>query len=355
MRALLISALSLGLAAANAQAPEVTPEQTEVLDSKAVLEEVLVSGEQPGPGLWKVTKGGNTLWVLGTYGPLPEKMTWRSSEVESVITESQRVVKWVNVDTDVDIGFFAAIAAIPSAINAGDNPDGAKLKDVVTPEAYEQWLVLKSKYIGRDKDVENLRPAFAALQLRLKAVKTVGLSFETDAVIWDSVRRLAKKHKVKILEPEVTMHIKIEKPRAMIKKFRQTRIDDAACFAESLAKLEGDLDALKTQANAWATGRVDVLKKIPPTDPSKDCAQMLMDMMMKGQLAEDIGAGEMKDRWLTEFVRVMKDMNETWLRTVETEMQSHSSVFAIAPITNLFDEHGLLQSLRDHGYEVEEP
>ena len=29
------------------------------------VEEVLVTGEQPGPALWKVTSGEHVLWILG--------------------------------------------------------------------------------------------------------------------------------------------------------------------------------------------------------------------------------------------------------------------------------------------------
>ena len=43
---------------------------------------ILVTGQQPGPGLWKVTHPSaghdHVLWILGSYGPLPRKMQWRS-------------------------------------------------------------------------------------------------------------------------------------------------------------------------------------------------------------------------------------------------------------------------------------
>jgi hypothetical protein len=38
---------------------------------------VVVSGAQPGPGLWKVAKGDHVMWVLGTQSPLPKHMQWR--------------------------------------------------------------------------------------------------------------------------------------------------------------------------------------------------------------------------------------------------------------------------------------
>ena len=38
-----------------------------------ILETVLVSGEQPGPGMWKVSKGDHVLWIVGIQTPVPKK------------------------------------------------------------------------------------------------------------------------------------------------------------------------------------------------------------------------------------------------------------------------------------------
>jgi hypothetical protein len=333
------------------------PESSAVLPPEsdiAVLDQVLVTGEQPGPGLWKVTKNDHTLWILGTYAPLPKKMTWRSREVESIIAESQRVVRWVEIDTDVDVGFFAGLAALPLVFTAGNNPDGAMLKDVVPPEAYEQYQALKAKYDGRSNGKEKLRPAFAALELRDKASNEIGLA-TSKPVVWPTVERLAKKHKVKVLEPTVKMEIKINNPRAMIKKFRKTQLADVECFTESIARLESDLDALKVRANAWSIGSLDVLRKIPPPDPKSDCGQMLQNVFLNGNLAEEIGAKEMMDRTLKDMERVMKEQDATWIRTAEESLRDHTSTFALMPISKLLDAKGPLQTLRDAGYEVDDP
>ncbi len=49
----------------NAEAPAV---------AEPTLEEILVVGEQPGPAMWRVTKGDHTKWILATLEPLPR--TW---------------------------------------------------------------------------------------------------------------------------------------------------------------------------------------------------------------------------------------------------------------------------------------
>ena len=45
------------------------------------IDEVLVIGEQPGPGLWWVYKGDHVLRVLGTISPIPKNMQWQSKQV----------------------------------------------------------------------------------------------------------------------------------------------------------------------------------------------------------------------------------------------------------------------------------
>src|SRR3954471_238877 len=77
----------------------------------ADLEQVLVTGEQPGPGLWKVSKGDHVLWILGTNSPVPKRMQWHSKEVERAIAESQEVIG--NVQVKIDIGFFRSLLLLP--------------------------------------------------------------------------------------------------------------------------------------------------------------------------------------------------------------------------------------------------
>ena len=356
MRAFLSFVLLLAAASSGAQSQE----PATVADPAPVIEEILVTGEQPGPALWSATRDGKTLWILGMHAPLPAKMTWRSREVESRITESQVVVRWVQLETDIEVGFFAKLAAAPAVMAVGDNPKGVKLKDRVTPEAYEQWERLKQKYIfRRGNSVEKLRPAFAASELRSQAMSKTGLSSpKPGAVVWPEVQRLAKKHKVEILEPEVRMSIQIDKPREVIGRFRAAQLGDAECFAKSLARLEEDLVVMKTHANAWAIGDLEVLRRIPPPDPTLDCEQLLRTLMMNGSLLKQLGTPETADkadRARLEFERGLKAVNEVWVSTVEDALRDHSSVFALVPLGALFDANGPLRALRERGFVVVEP
>jgi hypothetical protein len=354
--ALLSFVLLLAAASSGAQSQE----PAIVADPALVIEEILVTGEQPGPALWSASRDGKTLWILGMHAPLPAKMTWRSRQVESRISESQVVVRWVQLETDIEMGFFARLAAVPAVMAVGDNPKGVKLKDRVAPGAYEQWERLKQKYIFRHgNSVEKLRPAFAASELRAQARIKTGLSApKPGAVVWPEVQRLAKKHRVRILEPEVRMSIQVDKPREVIGRFRAAQLDDAECFAKSLARFEEDLVLMKTHANAWASGDLEVLRKIPPPDPTLDCERLLWTLVMNGSLLKQLGTPETTDkadRARLEFERGLKAVNEVWVSTVEDALRDHSLVFALVPLGALFDSNGPLRALRERGFVVVEP
>ena len=137
--------VSFGLTSALAQVAPPSEASADI----AEMDTIVVSGEQPGPGLWKVSKGDHVLYVLGTLAPLPKGMSWKANEVVEVIAMAQEVLGTPQVGIKADVGFFGQLALLPSLIGVRKNPDDKTLKDVVPAELYARWSVLKEKYIGR--------------------------------------------------------------------------------------------------------------------------------------------------------------------------------------------------------------
>ena len=50
-----------------------------------VMQELVVTGERTGPGMWHVHRGAAHLWILGSITPLPKGITWRSKQVEQLL------------------------------------------------------------------------------------------------------------------------------------------------------------------------------------------------------------------------------------------------------------------------------
>jgi hypothetical protein len=304
----------------------------------AALEEILVTGEQPGPGLWKVTRPadehGNVLWILGTHGPLPKKMTWRSADVEAAIAGSQEVLAPGSMRAKV--GPLGGLTLLPSLTGMRHNPGGAKLRDVVPPDLYVRWLRLKARYLGRDDDVENWRPIFAARELYVKAIRKSG--FESSGAIWPVVERIARKSKVPVTRPEVT--VGLDKPRAAIKEFKRSQLSDLECFARTIERLESDLDFMRVRANAWARGDVAHLRELTYVDQASACIAALVNSPM------------MLERGLDDLP---SRMAATWIGAAETALAKNSSTVAVLSIDQILKPDGYVAQLRDRGYAVQDP
>lgn len=325
--ALLLACMS-GPSTANAAAPLAT--------EPAVLDEILVSGNQPGPGLWKVSRDGRVMWVLGTLTPVPKRMLWQSEEVESVIASAQEVVLTGGVTVSSGKGFFGSLFLLPSLLSARKNPGKETLQEMLPAELHARWLVLKKKYMGRDTAVEKRRPIFAAFELYEKAIEKSGLS--NRGPVTKLVRRTAKRHGITVTQPLVT--IKLEDPKAMIKSFKQSALDDVECFAKTLQHIEQDLETMKDRANAWATGDVELLQQLTYTDQGRACIEAMLG-------AEALQEGGMKD--------LPQRVEAEWMTAAEAALAKNQVSFAILPMRELVDADGYLAKLAAKGYQVVAP
>src|SRR5690606_17603745 len=123
-------------AEAGLQSPPATPlDAAADTDRDAIrdLDAVMVTGVQPGPGMWQVSRGDHERWVRGVVSPLPDAMTWQSTGVETVIARSGQVLQSPMWAVYSDVGFFRGLGLLPAALRARRNPDDAELDDVLPP------------------------------------------------------------------------------------------------------------------------------------------------------------------------------------------------------------------------------
>ena len=197
-----------------------------------VMEELVVSGDQPGPGFWEVRSGEHRLYILGTITPLPAKMHWKSSGVEALIARSQLVLG--PIDVKAGIGFFQGLRLLPSALKARELPKGESLSGVLPPALYARWAPLKQRYFGRGDRVEHWRPMFAGGELYEKALDVAQLDRRNE--IWPVVEKAAKRANVPLRRPEVKLSI--ADPKGMLRDFAQAPQDaDIQCFESLLTRV----------------------------------------------------------------------------------------------------------------------
>lgn len=306
------------------------------LPAASQMETILVSGEMPGPGLWKVSRDEHVMWVLGTLSPVPKKMYWQSDRIEAVIAESQEVLFGSMVTVSSGRGFFGNLALLPAALGARKNPDKETLRDLLPAELYARWLVLKARYMGSDNAVEKRRPIFAAFELYEDAIKKSGLTRETPT--GKIVERAAKRAKVPITRPLVKITMK--DPKGVLKDFKKSALDDVECFALTMRHLEADLETMKDRANAWALGDIELLQSLSYTDQGRICITAMLEApALEGE----------------DFANLPERADAEWLKAAEAAIIKNQASFAVLPMRELIDADGLLGKLGQRGYRVESP
>lgn len=304
--------------------------------SVPTLEAVTVSGEQPGPGLWRATRDGHTLLILGTLTPLPRKMTWKTDEIDEALAHAGALLMPPHVEIKPNTGFFGRLALLPSLIGVRNAPDGATLKSSVPADVYTRWLAVKARYIGNDRGVERYRPIFAAIELYKDAVKKSGLARSGD--ITRTVAALAKKHGV--AQVDVTYTLLVNDPRAAIKAFKRSTLDDVSCFTQSIDNIDAQLADMAARANAWATGDVAALRDDRRAKQRLTC----LNAVTEGGVAQRIGLAD-----------VPEAIRARWLAAVDAAVAANAQAVAIVSIDDLLGAHGYLQALEERGYAVESP
>jgi hypothetical protein len=345
-----IAALSL----LSAVSPGAEP-AAEILDE---LETVLIVGEQPGPGLWKVSKGDHVMWVLATYQPLPRGMTWRSHRVEAHIAESQEVLYSGGASIDVGIGLLKGITLIPAALKASKIPDKKTLKDVLPAETNAKWIALRRKYMGKDNDVEKLRPSLALAQLRNNAFRRSGLG---GVNVNEVVIKARKKYKIsRTITPTVKRTIKVEDPRGMLKSVQKIDLPDLECFIKGLDRLESDIARAKTVANAWSIGDIETLRRLHRNLPGREavkevCGYALMAALNEGASKDAAHARKMMDDlfWHAEQAALQSQID--WIAAARKALDKNRSTFAVLSLAEVLSPDGHLAKLNELGYQIEEP
>ncbi len=290
----------------------------------ALMDDVVVTGERTGPGMWRVHHGAAQVWILGSMSPLPKGITWRSKQVEQVLDGTSQVL----VQKPFEIGIARILWLLITERSVLLVRGGKRLRDVLPPDLHARFAVQRAKYTDDPDKWERFRPLIAAAFLQREAFHTVGLSTRLD--IGAAVRTLAKEHKVRVEEMKIAG---VSDVMDALKSLPPAA--ENACVAASLVTVERDLPRLLERAQAWASGNVELLTKLRQPDEVDACREAL---------DKGVGASELIAR-----------MRRTWLAAIEKYLQSGGQTLAVVNMDLLLEPGGLLDELRAKGYEVDAP
>jgi hypothetical protein len=310
-----------------------TPVEIQSPVRNAQLAEILVVGKQPGPGLWRVSKGDHDLWIFATLTPLPKRMVWDAADVEQHIAHSQAVLAPPRIDPH--IGFFRGLTLLPSLLRARHNPDGRTLEQVVPHELFMRWLGLRVKYLGNSSD-NKLRPMLAAFDLADHALDAEGLDDDPD--IWKRIEGLARGARVPVAP--VVLDLKIPDEKAYVRDLTRISTEsEVACLRSTIEHLETDLPSLRERANLWSLGDVERLRPLLSADEPIECFDAVMSV----------------SRFRNEYEQILAQLDALWLSRAEQALQTNQSTVAVVGIKKLLAANGWLAQLRSRGYEIKEP
>jgi hypothetical protein len=228
----------LGSAVIGAASTAATP------PGQPIVEEVLVTGERPGPGMWRVSIAGHDLWILATLEPLPKKMFWRSRLVEERISSSQLVL--APPEVMIDLQFLNKSVFQNALERARRTPGHQGLAEILPRDVYLRWRSLQRKYLEH-QSYEHTRPVLAAVDLYEQAVDRSGLTSD-DHDIWRTVERKAHSHHVRILA--VTVDWQRDRAFDWIREFTEIpREQEAACPEKTIERIEMDLGPMRLNKN----------------------------------------------------------------------------------------------------------
>ena len=293
------------------------------------IEEIEITGERPGPRLWKVTRGDHVLWVLGTLNHLPRKMIWRSSEVESALDQSQQVLA-NGPSVSASVGPIAMIRLYFQWRSTQKNPSRTQLKDWLPPQLYARFETLKARFDPHDSSIEELRPSFAALRLYEKAVEAAGLTGRDAAE--RTVLKLAAKRHVPVKRAELT----VQDPSGALKEVSALPPSvEVSCLETTVTRLETDLPTMQERGRAWAVGDVDRLRQLSFPDQREACISALSNAPRVKELIERAASG--------------------WDSAADAALTNDKVSFAMRPIYDLLSPNGPLSKLRAAGATVAGP
>lgn len=288
------------------------------------VDEIVVTGERAGPGLWRVYKGAAQLWILGTVSPLPKDMTWRSSQLEKVLDGTDQVL----VAKPFDIGIARALWLWMTQRDLLMAGHGKKLVDVIPPELHARFAAQRAKFTKDADKWEKYRPIIAAAFLEEDALHAAGLSTRLDLA--EEVRSLARRHHVRIEEFKIAgIHDVLDALKTLPPATEQK------CLAASLATIETGMPRLIERAQAWATGDVQRIQSLPESPEVSLC---------RAAITVDPGAGDLYTL-----------LRQTWIENMARHLETGGVTLAVVSMDMLIEPGGFLDALRSRGYTVDSP
>jgi uncharacterized protein YbaP (TraB family) len=311
-----------GFAASGEPGPDLSGQQTD----ESGMEVVLVLGQQPGPGLWKVSSGEHVMWILGEISPYPRKVKWTSKRFENLLGNSQELLLdfsgyWRADHTDTRRLAMAELL-----------PNGVKLKDLISPELDHKFEAIARRFDA--SGLEELYPFAATNRLVVSAMDSMDMKAFSARF---TAEQLARKRRVKVTyvsAPELPFEDRLK---------NWQHPSNTVCLERLLATIGDGGAGVRRLANAWSVGDIGALRQLVPS------YSFSRDGFRAGECAAAMHGGE------GQAADYKRRRTRTWLNQAKRALRNNGRTMAVVPMSELFAPDGYLAALRAAGYEISEP
>jgi uncharacterized protein YbaP (TraB family) len=261
--------------------------------------------------IWQVSNGKNTVYLGGTFHmlkpsdyPLPKEFL-----------EIYEKVEWLVFETD--ISQLETDKFQQKFIKAMTLPNGQILADQLSPKAYAGLIRYAAKNDIDTGPLQHFRPQMIALIISLKELKKFGLTAEgVDNFIGN--KALADKKTI----------TELESTDEQINYIATMGVgNESALILQTLDDINHFSNDLTIMKDAWRSGNNKALF--------------------------ETGIKPMMESYPTVYQSLLVDRNTNWLPKIERLIEQPKEKFILVGALHLIGEDGLLQQLKNRGYQVQ--
>jgi hypothetical protein len=307
---------SLAVVALLAAAPAAAQVPLVPADPDATLvEELVVTGRLPGPAWWRVSDGDTTVYVLGVPSLAPKRMEWDRGVFERRLDGANEVI----------LPFTNIRAKSVGVLGAGFNllrlRSGGPFEKHLDPATQARFVAVRERLGHSAKHYPTSNPLAAGVQLASDYRETSNLTTTDPAKL---VELLARRAGVPVVEKTYDIGPLLG---AII---RTSPAVGRICFDEVLNQAEAGPGVTLAAARAWAQG--DVHGALENERTYERCLAMVPGGRAFDERTKADTAG-----------------------AIQKALAKPGHAIALVPLRPLLAQGGVLDRLRQQGFEVKTP
>jgi uncharacterized protein YbaP (TraB family) len=271
--AALLFALAFSAAAVAQSPPAAEPAPAAPTDPNAavdlgssVVEALEVVAQPPGPALWKVSKGGSEVVVLGSVKPIAHSLVWDTGRLDRALDGAKVLL----IEPKFKFGLFDLVRFKIGGSGKSTTEPGALIEDKLPLKLRERFVGARTASHQDARRYERLKTYVAAFLLVGDYREAAGLS---DAKPDSTVQKLAGAHKVKV-QPVSEYRV-----ASAVKQAGQiSEAAGLACLSDGVDQVQQESDHAQAVGKAWAAGDLKAVKALYGPAPLERCLQQVPNM-----------------------------------------------------------------------------